>query len=302
MNVITHVPSRRILTGVIALTIATAIMLPQQAIAATPATDVVTLHTDHPTYQGLNNLSGGSETVIRGTVLGAQAGDTIPFPDDPTGPRTPIPQTDYTVRVEQTHKGTVRVGQTIKVVLAGGLSGSQQFEQEGVPVLTANTQYVFFLLNGDDTKFYPLAGGSAVATKNADGSFTLSAETTGSDPLSFTQAQLSKVPAPDHVTLTLLGAPPARLDGNLQSGSLAIARSRGLPISISGTALVAGHVVTASITIDRWKSKGAFGVDGTEYTLTAAFSAPGPSNSVAVFGIATSNGKTYLLSLQVFDR
>jgi hypothetical protein len=268
-------------------------------------TTQIHLHADHMSYDGLNNLVGAADAVFVGTVTATQPGTSIPAPPNPAGEtQADIPQTDLSVHVDASEKGALAPGQTVTVTITGGAGpGGENIELEGVPPTTTGGQYVFFVIRGDDGKFYPLAGGSAIATKNSNGSFLLSGATTGGEPLTFTTTQLRSVPLPDQVTITMLSGPRQQIDGDVQDGSLSVARSGSQPTSIKGTVLVAGHDVSLDIAIAGDRATGTFAIDGVEYTLASPSVVPSSSGiPVRINGKATVGGSTREFHLEVVDR
>lgn len=160
------------------------------------AVPVYRLDTDHPTYGTLDELRGASEAVVTGTVLSQSVEDGVSPGNDPAGDPLPaVPQTNYTVRVDETFKGGAVVGSTIVVSLSGGTTQDGQFVLDGGPVLKLGDAYLFFLERGENDSFYPLAGGAAIADKKPDGSFVLPAESTGTEPLPLTKAAIAGRPS-----------------------------------------------------------------------------------------------------------
>jgi hypothetical protein len=265
---------------------------------------IALLHADHPSYDGLNNLVGSADAVFIGTVTGTAPGTPIPAAQNPTGStQGDIPQTDISVRVDTPEKGSLSSGHGVTVTVTGGASGSGETELEGVPPIDVGHQYVFFVVAGDGGKYYPLAGGAAIATKNTDGSFSLSGDVTGSGSLGFTTAQLSSVPPADHITVTLLSAPRQQVDGNVQDGSVSVARSSGVPTGIMGTVLVAGHELALDIAISNKRATGTFTIDGQAYTLRSPSVVPSASGpGIRINGKATApGGSTQEVHIEVQD-
>jgi hypothetical protein len=262
------------------------------------------VHSDHATYGALNDLAGGSSVIIAGTVTGSRPGVSIPGASGGPAVASDIPQTDFAVRVDRTFKGRLAAGGTVTVTVIGGSSGVGTVVQEGVPSLSLGQQYVFFLSAGDDTKFYPLAGGAAIAGKGADGSFSLPSEVgVNSTVLSFTTAQLASVPAPDRVLVMLTSAPLDRTEGDVQSGIVSIGYANGTPVGMSGTALIDGRIVSLAITMNGRSTAGSFTLDDVTYTLQpGAVVVPGRDRSVAINGQVQGPSGVQQFRLQVFDR
>ena len=261
----------------------------------------VHIHTDHPTYNALNDLAGAADAVFSGTVRSSAPGTNIPGPSGDVAGADAIPQTDYSVEIDQVFKGATSAGQTLTVTLAGGSSGGT-FEFEGAPDLRNDTQYVFFVSAGSDNKYYALSGGAAIAGKNSDGSFSLPGDVSDSGTLSFTTDQLLSVPPPDHVSVMLLSQPLVRVEGDVQSGSISVTRRTASPTRITGTCLVDGWVLTVDITISGKLATGNFDLDGVTYTLQAGVVTPGRDQSTTISGKAKSPTGVQEVRLQFFDR
>lgn len=167
--------------------------------------DLPTFHldTDHPTYSSVGSVSAAADLIVRGTVLShtTEAGKS-PGVDALGDPLPPVPRTNYAVSVLEVVKGGTSAGATIVVSLSGGTTEDGQFILDGAPEIHDGDTAMFFLEAGGDGRYYPLAGGAAVAPQSADGSFALPPDATGADPVSFT-----------HIT------PPAGDGGNPGGGA-----------------------------------------------------------------------------------
>jgi hypothetical protein len=150
---------------------------------------VYRMDADHPTYDTVGDLRASSDLVVVGTVVShvTEPGSS-PGVDGAGDPLPPIPHTTYAVSVEDVLKGDVVVGDTVSVSLTGGVTDAGRFVLDGGPQLADGDQAMFFLQSGGDGKFYPLAGGAAVADRAPDGSFVLPAEATPDTALTFTRA------------------------------------------------------------------------------------------------------------------
>lgn len=127
---------------------------------------VVNFETDHKTYSTAAELIEESDTVILGTVL--DDGETKEEPvAGISGDGKPAPSiaiTGFTVHINKVLKGKVINNSTIKVVLTGGVIDNIKYASSGMPWLSKGDSVIFYLSNGADGKFYPLAGGAALAT------------------------------------------------------------------------------------------------------------------------------------------
>lgn len=138
------------------------------------------MDTDHATYPSLPEISTAADTIVNGQVVShtTEPGES-PGVDALGDPLPAIPRSDYLVSVAAVLKGVVGTGSTIHVVLAGGTTGEGEFVLEGAPKITDGEAALFFLVNGGEGRYYPLAGGAAVATRLADGTFLLPPDATG---------------------------------------------------------------------------------------------------------------------------
>jgi hypothetical protein len=219
---------------------------------------------DHATFTNVNDLAGQSSVVLIGTVESSSPGLATPVGSDPsTGqPLPPLPHTDFVVRVVRSLKGSVAAGAHITVTLAGGMTDVGPVTVDGVPDLPAGQTFEFFLGAASGKKYYPLAGGAAVAASVAGGRFKLSSEVTGGatievDPsTSFAPADTAHLVVTNHPTLNLLGP--------VQSGELLVSSS-----NVTGNALIQGHAFAPDITIAGSKVTGTFTVDGQQFTITS---------------------------------
>ncbi|HKG02361.1 MAG TPA: hypothetical protein VKB03_04220 [Conexibacter sp.] len=165
--------------------------LPERAAAAS----VYHIDADHPVYANVGDLRAEADVVATGEVIGSSVVSGVsPGVDDAGDPVPAIPHTDYTVRLGDVIKGSVASGDQISVVLAGGDAPAGHFVLDGGPHLVVGDVQLLFLDAAPDGKFYPLAGGAAVASRQSDGSFLLSPEATGQEPIALTAQQLGETP------------------------------------------------------------------------------------------------------------
>lgn len=144
------------------------------------------LDTDHATYPALSEVAGGADVVIVGDILSSttEPGES-PGSDALGDPLPAIPHTNYSVLVEKVLKGTLSQGDVVIVSLAGGVSPSGKFVLDGVPEIHEGDVDMLFLESGNG-KFYPLAGGAAVAEQSGGESFVLPADATGGEAATIT--------------------------------------------------------------------------------------------------------------------
>ena|SRR5450759_212834 len=238
-------------------------------------------HIDHATFLAVNDLAGQSSSVILGTVESSKPGGSTSLGVDPsTGKALPaLPHTDFLVRVNEAMKGTAKPGSVITIALAGGVTDVGPVTVDGVPVLPINTPLLFFVFAGDDGKYYPLAGGAAIATQQPSGTFVLPDEVTGSSSLTFNAAQV--LVGPNTVHLVVTTHPVINLNGAVQSGGLVrTPETDGAKSMLTGEALVAGSVISANLSIVGDAATGSFSVDGVEFTIVNG-RAVGTSSKVA---------------------
>jgi hypothetical protein len=138
------------------------------------------MDTDHATYPTVPEISNAADTIVNGQVVShtTEPGES-PGVDALGDPLPAIPRTDYLVSVAAVLKGAVSPGSTIHLVLAGGNTEEGEFVLEGAPKITDGEAALFFLVSGGEGRYYPLAGGAAVATRLADGTFLLPPDATG---------------------------------------------------------------------------------------------------------------------------
>lgn len=139
-----------------------------EVITSQPSTNyssVVNFETDHKTYGTAAELIEESDTVILGTVL--NDGETKEEPmagiSGDGKPAPSIATTEFNIQINNVLKGKVINNSTIKVVLTGGVINDVKYASNGMPWLSKGDSVIFYLSNGADDKFYPLAGGAALA-------------------------------------------------------------------------------------------------------------------------------------------
>jgi hypothetical protein len=158
-----------------------------------PATPVFRLDADHPTYAGLGEITAGTEVIVIGEVLShtTEPGES-PGVDALGDPLPAIPHTNYSVSVQEVLSGPIAAGSVIAVSLSGGKSSSGEFVLDGAPEIHDGDVAMFFLV-GSGGLYYPLAGGAAVAVRDAEGKFVLPADATGQQSLAFTGSEVEAV-------------------------------------------------------------------------------------------------------------
>ncbi|HEX4306197.1 MAG TPA: hypothetical protein VHZ54_09185 [Solirubrobacterales bacterium] len=151
-------------------------------VAAAPAGNlpVYRMDADHETYPALPEISTAADTIVTGQVLShtVEPGES-PGVDALGDPLPAVPHTVYAVAVYTVLKGGVSAGATIDIVVAGGSTPEGEYVLEGAPAINDGETALFFLVSGGEGRYYPLAGGAAVATRDAEGNFSLSPDATG---------------------------------------------------------------------------------------------------------------------------
>ncbi|MBX6334950.1 hypothetical protein IRY61_06470 [Candidatus Saccharibacteria bacterium] len=129
------------------------------------ASRVQKINLDHKTYSNLKELEDDADVIIRGTVF--DAGKTLagaPLRSEDGREVPGIPTTEFQVAVKKIYKGIVTDDQ-VTVVLTGGTLEGTRYEAEGMPWLVKHSDTIMYLHLGDDGKYYPLAGGAAIALR-----------------------------------------------------------------------------------------------------------------------------------------
>jgi hypothetical protein len=170
------------------------------------------LDTDHATYAAVPQVSGASPVILTGEVLSHsfEAGESAGV-DALGDPLPPVPHTNYSVNVIKVLKGNVSPGGTIVVSLSGGRTSEGEFILDGAPEINDGDVSMFFLeaLGG---RYYPLAGGAAVATRSGGETFVLPPDATGEEALPLTEAAVLatlQVPKSEPPTAPPPAQPPA---------------------------------------------------------------------------------------------
>lgn len=140
------------------------------------------MQADHATYPAVGDVSAAAEEIVVGKVLSESTeSGSSPGNDAYGDPLPPIPHTNYSVSVLTVLKGTVQAGDTIVVSLSGGTTPEGEFVLDGAPEIHVGDTAMFFLRADANGRYYPLAGGAAVAPLQADGSYALPPDATGTE-------------------------------------------------------------------------------------------------------------------------
>jgi len=151
------------------------------------AKKTVGISLDHKTYGTTRDLREDSTVVLIGTVL--DEGTTKESPSSAiSGDGMPAPglvKTYFPVRVDKILKGEADT--TITVVLTGGVVNDTKYIAEGIPWPSRNNSVIMYLIKGEDGKYYPLAGGSALAIRGQDDKYILPGAVSGNRPMEVTE-------------------------------------------------------------------------------------------------------------------
>lgn len=198
-----------------------------------PSIPIYHLDTDHPTYENADEIAAAATTIVFGKV---QSTDTEPGESpgvDAFGDPLPaVPRTNYSIEIINSIKGSVTADSTITVTLVGGTNSEGHFVLDGGPELQAGSERLFFLIQGTDNNFYPLAGGAAVATKNSDGTYTLPPDATGSASLTISEGEISNVALPQVRSGELVAGGPNVVGAGAAKGEVRGAKVKSLTLRV----------------------------------------------------------------------
>lgn len=171
-----HFTQTRILviSAVLVIGLATGVFLAtrdnvQQA-EAPKELETVALSLDHKTYATAAELKNDADVIVLGVPEDQGQAVMGPSPGvGPTGQPAPgVPTTEFRVTLKKAFKGNLVKGQVITVVLAGGTTTTTKYVVEDFPWLTKGKFALMYLEAGEDGKYYPLAGGAALAEEKKD--------------------------------------------------------------------------------------------------------------------------------------
>jgi len=188
---------------------------------------------DHPTYPTIEDVSSAAETIITGIVVShsTEPGES-PGVDALGEPLPAIPHTNYIVDVTKVLKGSATAGSSLIVTLAGGSTPSGQFILDGAPEIRDSDTDLFFLQVGSSGKYYPLAGGAAVAVRNPEGAFSLPSDATGQEPLVFHEMALITSAGSEEVLSSQQPQAPSGSPQQTPTGHVLGATARHLVVSV----------------------------------------------------------------------
>lgn len=141
---------------------------PDSAPSASNEIQTIQLDVDHPTYSNQAELKADADVVILGNPedQGQTFVEDQSIATSPSGQDVPsVPMTEFHIKVKKVFKGDVSADEVIVVVLTGGTTGNIKYEVEDFPWLTKGKPTLMYLEKGTDGKYYPLAGGAALANE-----------------------------------------------------------------------------------------------------------------------------------------
>lgn len=186
----------KIIPMIIAALVAVAILAiyinAQTEIIKPDATRTMESSTLHPTYTSIDEMMKDPELSFVGRAIVADDGKVRSqiVPNAPTE-APPIVHTDYRLKVESVIFGQ-NIPNKITISVMGGQVEETRYLYENIPDLKKGDTVIVFALLGDDGKYYPLSGDTAVAIQKDDSHFTLSEGTINTGPVTFTERDVRK--------------------------------------------------------------------------------------------------------------
>lgn len=160
-------------------------------------TPVYLFHTDHATYGTLSEISAASDAIIVGQATSKTVEPGVsPGVDAEGDPLPALPHTNYTVTVARTIKGAIPSGSAVVVGLAGGKTAAEEVRPEEGYEIREGANAVFFLQANGNGRYYPLAGGAAIAEAHPDGTYELPPDAVQEVPIRFSEQELRNTFAP----------------------------------------------------------------------------------------------------------
>jgi hypothetical protein len=154
----------------------------------TPPKPRYRLAIDHDVYPSSTALRDAADAIAIGTPTARTVRPGQSPGNDAAGDPIPgVPHTEHTVQITERIKGDF--GGTIVVAVPGGATPQGDFSAEGMLQPPLGRPALFFLKDGNNGRFYPLAAGTAIGAQQPDGTFAIPAATTGAGPLALTAAQ-----------------------------------------------------------------------------------------------------------------
>lgn len=174
-----------IILGIAAVAIMLALLLNRS--------EMQTVHLEpfYKSYESIEELMAESDLKLAATGTVTSLKEVTK--QDRSYPAPPIVNSDFLISIDTVVTGEIAGDITLSV--SGGVADDDKvYVSEGVPDLTVGDRILFFASLGDDGKYYPLAGSTAIAFRNDDSSYTVSEHTvTGNADRTTTIEQLQKM-------------------------------------------------------------------------------------------------------------
>jgi hypothetical protein len=143
---------------------------------------------DYPSYTE-KTLLADAEIIVEGTVVGQEATVLKPRFEGETAEENPlfglsdseiraalssgdgVPATLFTLRVEFSHEGPARDGETITIVQTGGKVNGVDYVIDAEPPLKVGEKYLLFAREGHQDVFVILGGSAGMLVESTAGRF-----------------------------------------------------------------------------------------------------------------------------------
>lgn len=124
----------------------------------------------HPVYGSIQELVASPDATLVAEAVVADGGRAISRRTHDDSAVPPEVRTEYALKVEQIMKGDAG-HRRVTISLLGGKTRDVWSVREGVPELKRGDRIVLVAFLGNDGKYYPLSGGTAIALQQSDASF-----------------------------------------------------------------------------------------------------------------------------------
>lgn len=171
----------------VATAIGIMLMQPKPEVAVTRTVEFSALH---PTYTSIKQLISADDVAYVGqaTLLDDGTVRSDKVSDEPDeGP--PMVETDYTLAVKSIIKGK-NIPSKITISVMGGVVGDTRYLVVDIPKLHKGDNVIVFASLGRDGKYYPLAGGSAIAIQDGSSKYSLSADVISTGAVTFSEKDI----------------------------------------------------------------------------------------------------------------
>ena len=150
---------------------------------------IVHLSTLHPTYESTESMLLSNDAVLVAEAVVADDGRVIASLRSGDNSAPPRVSTVYQVELGKIIKGRVD-SKTVIISLMGGVVDKTSYVMEGVPKLHKGDRVVFFASRGDDGKYYPLSGSTAISVIDNSGKYHFSGATISGEKRSITTPKI----------------------------------------------------------------------------------------------------------------